>query len=92
MTTIEIPEEQLQTLLDAAVRTALNHRGKQHEEYVLGQLEATANFVYVLSLGYGSSYELEAACQQHAQAAITRLAEISPPIVALDGNVRRAPY
>jgi len=79
MDKIEIYEEQLQALLDAAVRTALTHRGKQHEEYVLGQLEATANFIYVLCVGQDNSADLEVACQRHAQKAIERLTEIHPP-------------
>ena len=79
MDKIEIHEEQLQALLDAAVRTALTHRGKYHEEYVLGQLEATANFVYIICVGRENSADLEVACQRHAQAAIERLTEIRPP-------------
>ena len=79
MDKIEIYEEQLQALLDAAVRTAMTHRGKQHEEYVLGQLEATANFIYVLCVGQDNSAELEEACQRYAQTAIERLTEIHPP-------------
>lgn len=78
MDKIEIYEEQLQALLDAAVRTAMTHRGRQHEEYVLGQLEATANFVYIICVGQHNSAELEVACQRHAQTAIERLAEIRP--------------
>lgn len=81
MEKIEIYEEQLQALLDAAVRTALTHRGKPYEEYVLGQLEATANFVYVLCVGQANSGSLEQACQRHAQEAIERLTEIHPPEV-----------
>jgi len=79
MDKIDVYEEQLQALLDAAVRTALTHRGKQHEEYVLGQLEATANFIYVLCVGQNNSETLEVECQRHAQAALERLAEIQPP-------------
>ncbi len=79
MDKIEIYEEQLQALLDAAVRTALTHRGKPHEEYVLGQLEATANFVYIICVGQDNSAELEVACQLHAQTAIERLTEMHPP-------------
>ncbi len=79
MDKIEIYEEQLQALLDAAVRTAMTHRGKRHEEYVLGQLEATANFVYIICVGQDNSAELEVACQRHAQTAIERLTEIHPP-------------
>ena len=47
MSALKIDPELLRELLNAASRTALTHRGSESEAYVLGQLEATANFAYV---------------------------------------------
>jgi hypothetical protein len=64
-------------LLNAATRTALAHRNDANEMYVLGQLEATANVIYVLAVSQG--YDgLETICQRMAQDALARLLEISP--------------
>lgn len=63
-------------LLNAATRTALAHRNDTNEMYVLGQLEATANVIYVLAVSQG--YEgLETMCQRMAQDALGRMTEIS---------------
>ncbi|PCJ37551.1 MAG: hypothetical protein COA99_12720 [Moraxellaceae bacterium] len=78
---MEIHEDQLKALLDASVSTALSHRGKAYEEYVLGQQEATANVVYVLCVGQDNRASLEQSCQRYAQQAIERLTEIHPPDV-----------
>lgn len=79
MDKIEVHEEQLKALMDASVRTAMAHRGKPYEEYVLGQQEAIANMIYVLCVGQPNSSDLEITCQQHALSAIERLTEIHPP-------------
>ena len=42
MDRMNVDAELLRELLNAASRTALTHRGSEHECYVLGQLEATA--------------------------------------------------
>ncbi|MCP5017710.1 MAG: hypothetical protein GY938_20925 [Ketobacter sp.] len=68
--------ELLRELLNAASRTALTHRGSEHESYVLGQLEATANMAYVLVAGSGHD-ELEMLCQQLALDALSRYSELS---------------
>ena len=65
----------LRELLNAASRTALTHRGSDHECYVLGQLEATANFAYVLAAG-SDDEELELLCQQLALDALNRYSEL----------------
>lgn len=75
MVSVTINTELLRELLNAAARTALTHRGSDHETYVLGQLEATANFAYVLAAGSGDA-ELELLCQQLALDALNRLSEI----------------
>lgn len=63
-------------LLNAATRTAMAHRNDANEMYVLGQLEATANVIYVLAVSQG--YDgLETMCQRMAQDALARLTEIS---------------
>lgn len=63
-------------LLNAATRTALAHRNDVLEMYVLGQMEATANVIYVLAVSQG--YEgLETMCQRMAQDALARMTEIS---------------
>lgn len=72
---MKIDAAMLRELLNAAAGTALSHRGSAHEGYVLGQLEATANFAYVLAAGSGQD-ELELLCQQLALDAIHRYSEL----------------
>lgn len=76
MNRLSVDVELLRELLNAASRTALTHRGSEHECYVLGQLEATANMAYVLSAGSGNE-ELELLCQQLALDALNRHSELS---------------
>ncbi len=75
MGTLLVNTEMLRELLNAASRTALTHRGSEHECYVLGQLEATANFVYILVAGSGNE-DLELLCQQMALDALNRYSEM----------------
>lgn len=75
MGTVLVNTDLLRELLNAAARTALTHRGSEHECYVLGQLEATANFAYVLTAGSGDE-ELELLCQQLALDALNRHSEL----------------
>ena len=51
------------------------HRGGDVECYVLGQLEATANFAYILAAGSGDE-DLELLCQQLALDALNRHSEL----------------
>jgi hypothetical protein len=76
MDQLKVDAELLRELLNAASRTALTHRGSEHECYVLGQLEATANMAYVLCAGSGND-ELELLCQQLALDALNRHSELS---------------
>lgn len=72
-------------LLNAATRTAMAHRNDANEMYVLGQLEATANVIYVLAVSQG--YDgLETMCQRMAQDALARLTEISGKKRARDSD------
>lgn len=82
MGTVLVNTDLLRELLNAAARTALTHRGSEHEQYVLGQLEATANLAYVLSAGSGDD-ELELLCQQLALDALNRHSELDS-----SGNTR----
>ncbi len=75
MKALNIDPNLLRELLNAASRTALTHRGSEHEAYVLGQLEATANLAYVLAAGSGND-ELELLCQQLALDALNRYSEL----------------
>ena len=75
MGTVLVNTDLLRELLNAASRTALTHRGSDHECYVLGQLEATANFAYVLAAGTDNE-ELELLCQQLALDALHRYSEL----------------
>ena len=75
MGAVGIEVDMLQELLEAAARTALSHRDTEHECYVLGQLEATANMIYALLAGSGH-VELELYCQQLAVDALDRHAEL----------------
>ena len=45
---MEVNREMLETVLDAALSTARSFRGRPGELYALGQLEATANLIYVM--------------------------------------------
>ncbi len=76
MNKLGVDVELLKELLNAASRTALTHRGSEHECYVLGQLEATANMAYVLCAGSGNE-ELELLCQQLALDALNRHSELN---------------
>lgn len=76
MDQLKVDAELLRELLNAASRTALTHRGSEHECYVLGQLEATANMAYVLCAGSGND-ELELLCQQLALDALNRHSELN---------------
>ena len=76
MSSLNINMNLLKELLNAAAGTALTHRGSEVEAYVLGQLEATANMVYVLCSNSGDD-ELEILCQQLAFDALDRLSELS---------------
>ena len=78
MSALKIDPELLRELLNAASRTALTHRGSESEAYVLGQLEATANFAYVLAAG-SDNEELELLCQQMALDALNRYSELDRP-------------
>lgn len=75
MSSINVDTELLRELLNAAARTAMTHRGSDHEAYVLGQLEATANMVYVQVAG-SHNEELELLCQQLAIDALNRYSEL----------------
>lgn len=76
MSRLNVDVELLRELLNAASRTAHVHRGSEHECYVLGQLEATANMAYVMVAGSGNE-ELELLCQQLALDALSRHSELS---------------
>ena len=76
MSSLDVSTNLLRELLSAAAGTALTHRGSEFETYVLGQLEATANLVYVLCSNSGDE-ELEILCQQMALDALDRLSELS---------------
>lgn len=78
MSNLDVDLEMLRALLDAASMTALSHRGDERELYVLGQLEATANMAYILSVGKVDN-ELEAYCQKLAAEAIERMEALSNP-------------
>lgn len=74
--TVTLDPSLMLELLNAATRTALAHRNDTNEMYVLGQMEATANVIYVLAVSQG--YEgLETMCQRMAQDALARMTEIS---------------
>ena len=78
---VQVDVDLLRELVNASARTALSHRNDVHEQYVLGQLEATANLVYIISAGSGND-ELESMCQKFAYDALQRLEEINPSITS----------
>lgn len=75
---LKVDPDLLRELLNAASITAITHRGSDYEPYVLGQLEATANFAYVLAAG-SDNEELELLCQQLALDALNRYSELDKP-------------
>ena len=73
---ILVSDELAISLLDAALKTALSHRGKLREEYALGQLEAVSNVIYILCINQGGMEQLELACLKQATLAVRRLDEL----------------
>ena len=73
---ILVSDELAISLLDAALKTALRHRGKLREEYALGQLEAVSNVIYILCINQGGMEQLELACLKQATLAVRRLDEL----------------
>ena len=73
---ILVSDELAISLLDAALKTALSHRGKLREEYALGQLEAVSNVIYILCINQGGMEQLELACLKQAALAVRRLDEL----------------
>lgn len=81
---MQVNREMLESMLDAVLSTARNHRGRQGELYALGQLEATANLIYVMTCceaqqGLG---QLEVRCQACALEAIERMERLCDSAVA----------
>lgn len=66
----------LRSVLDAARRTALNYRNTSYELYALGQLEATANLAYVLTMDQPDA-QFESYCQEMAAEAVRRMAKLT---------------
>jgi len=81
MTGVSVDVEVLKELLNAAARSAMLERGTEHECYVLGQLEATANMAYALIAGSGH-VELELLCQQLSLDALERHSYLANKLVA----------
>ena len=86
---VNVDLELMAELLNATTRTALAHRNDVNEMYVLGQMEATANIIYVLSVSQGFD-GLESICQRMALDALARFAEITgkPGMEELDDAKR----
>lgn len=76
---MQVNREMLETMLDAALSTARSYRGRKGELYALGQLEATANMIYVMICcqQYEGMGQLEVRCQSCALEAIERMDRIS---------------
>ena len=72
---MEVNREMLETVLDAALSTARSYRGRPGELYALGQLEATANLIYVMICcqDSGALGQLEVRCQTCASEAVERM-------------------
>lgn len=73
--TVAVDPDLMLELLNAAARTAMTHRNHPNEMFVLGQLEATANAIYVMAVAQGFE-ELESTCQRLAFEALNRLNDI----------------
>lgn len=72
---VPVDPDLMMELLNAAKRTALAHRNQPNERFVLGQMEATANAVYIMVVSQGLD-ELEETCERLAHEALKRLAEL----------------
>ncbi len=75
MKAVTVDVSLLRELLATAYRNASIHQDDQHERFVLGQLDATANFVYALFAGIDEP-EFEMYCQQLAVEAMDRYQEL----------------
>jgi len=83
-----VNKEMLNAVLDAALTTARSYRGKSNELYALGQLEATANLIYITiccqdKRDFG---HLEIRCQASAQEAVDRMERIMHDKTARSGS------
>jgi|GEM_PF-4530270 len=78
--TMEVSYDMLESVLTASLQTARTYYACPEELYSLGQLEATANLVYVMLCGKGrkfSNTKLELLCQEYASIAIERMEDIA---------------
>ena len=89
---MQVSRQMLETVLDAALSTARSYRGREGELYALGQLEATANLIYVTICCESASGmgQLEVRCQSCAQEAIDRMENLKGPQKSLLGFSRSA--
>ena len=76
---LSISVDMLETILAASLQTARSHYGRPEEMYALGQLESTANMMYVMlcSQVAGEYHHLETLCQEYANIAVERMEELS---------------
>lgn len=88
---MEVNREMLESMLDAALTTARSHRGRPGELYALGQLEATANMIYVMicSQTSGQFGQLEVLCQACASEAVDRLENLVMPLNSIKKKPQR---
>jgi len=75
---MQVNREMLEAILDASISTARSFRGRAGELYALGQLEATANMVYVMICAQNSTEygQLEVRCQSAALEALERMGRL----------------
>lgn len=77
---MQVNQEMLETMLDAALSTARRYRGRNGEMYALGQLESTANLIYVMiccqdrDTGFA---QLEVRCHSCALEAVERMSRLA---------------
>lgn len=88
---MQVDRELLETVLDAALSTARTYRNKPGELYAIGQLEATANLIYVMICVHSEPAldKLEVRCQASALEAIERLQRLTAVNPKGYGNIPR---
>ena len=89
---MQVSQQMLEAVLDAALTTARGYRGRNEELYALGQLEATANLIYVTICCEkpGGMGQLEVRCQAYAQEAIERMEMLKSAVVQTHRYAKRA--
>ena len=92
MEDVHVRPEMLETILTASLQTARRYYGCAEEMYSLGQLEATANLVYVILCSrntLGKFPSIEILCQEYSTIAVERMEELNAILGAQSSQVQQ---